>query len=67
MLGEILSLETAEKLARYDKAIKYIKKEVKKDIEMYEQNDGNSFIQELVKTERLALSKVLKILEGNHD
>lgn len=67
MLGEILSLETAEKLARYDKAIKYIKKEVKKDIEMYEQNDGNSFIQELVKTERLALSKALKILEGNHD
>lgn len=53
MINEILSLETAEKLARIDKAIKYIK-----DRMILEQ----AFCLDMKQCDEL-----LKILEGNYE
>lgn len=67
MNGEMLSLESAAKLQRYEKAIKYIKEKIQSDEELYNANENNSFVQELAKTHKFALKEVLEILEVHNE
>lgn len=63
MKGEILSLETTQKLANYDRTIEYLNEElshvlVARDIDYY--NKRLELKEELIKD-------ILKKLEGNND
>lgn len=67
MNNELLSIETAVKLARYDKAVKYIKEKIEEDKKLYKEYDKNPIAKDYVKIDQMALMKVLNILEGNNE
>lgn len=58
MKGEILKLETAEKLQRIEKAIKYIKETTYSDITGLEKHNITEF---------WFVKEILDILEGTND
>lgn len=67
MNSEFLSIETASKLAKYDKAIKYLKEKIEEDNKLYREYDKNQIAQDYVKIDQMALKKVLNILEGKNE
>lgn len=64
MEGELLSLETAAKLARYDKTIKYIKERINIYEEIYTKNNVTIYNKEIAKKKLELLIMILKTLEG---
>ena len=68
MKGEILSLETTQKLAKYDKAIKYLKEKIT-EIEKQEKEDDiwDEELRGYLIQRRSDFKEILKMLEVQHE